>query len=132
MRTKVKRIKGRVSVYGGEFVILISESLADAFKSVKNFGYSNGDEVNTSALFFLDEKSGRGSGRCYYLFLTPKATVADIVHECVHFKNAVYDYHEVKIDTSWGMDEHEAYFLDHLVNFVFRKVYPECINLYKK
>jgi hypothetical protein len=132
MRAKVKRIKGRVSIYGGDFVILIADSLADSFKSVKSFKYDKGNEVNTAALFFLDDEAKTVNNRCYYLFLTPKASIADIVHECVHFKNAVYDYHEVKLDTNWGMDEHEAYFLDHLVNFVFRKIYPEHSNLYKK
>ena len=127
---KVRSYKGRVSLYGGNFVIKVADNIADAFKSVPSYKYEEGDETNVTATFFLDEEANTINKRCYYLFFTTKATVADIVHECVHWKNAIFSFHEIKLDAD--NDEAEAYLQDHLVNYVFKKVYPSYVDLYKK
>lgn len=138
-----KVLKGKVQIYGGHFVIKVTNDMYKTmFENTPHFKklfYNEKqfiEDVKNNyirAMFFLYEDEKRISKkRIYYLFFAKDATVADIVHECVHWKNSIFDYHGVTNTTNVGDDEHEAYFLDHLVNYVFKNIYPKSTKLYKK
>lgn len=127
---KIKKYKGKVPIYGGEFVLVVAEDLVEGFKSVPAVKYDPEEFEGTRALFFLDTKAKTMNNRCYYLFFRSNATVPEIVHEVIHWKNRIFDYHGVDLDLS--NDEHEAYFVDFLVNYIFKKIYPAHSELYKK
>lgn len=128
--SKVRNYKGKLGVYGGNFVIKVSDSIEDAMKSVPNYEFKPGDADGVKACFFIDTEAKTSNNRCYYLFFTPNPTIAEIVHECIHWKNEVFSYHGVKVD--FDNDEHEAYFIDYLVNHIVKLLYPDFKQLYKK
>ena len=55
-------------------------------------------------------------GHEVFLIFQEGNTIPAIVHECVHAKNYVFQFHGILIDTE--NDEHEAYFVDYLVRNV--------------
>lgn len=138
-----KVLKGQVQLYGGAYIIKISDDLyktcIENTPQFRNAHRGDNDLIEDlknnkiNGLFWLYENNNnKKKKRIYYLFFRKKATVADIVHECVHLKNAVFDYHGIINTTEYGGDEHEAYFLDNLVNFVFKNIYPKNTKLYNK
>lgn len=138
-----KVLKGQVQLYGGSYIIKISN---DLYKTcIENTPQFRNEHKNDSdliydlknnkinAMFWLYENdNNKKKKRIYYLFFRRAATVADVVHECVHWKNAIFNYHGVLNTTVYGEDEHEAYFLDHLVNYVFKNIHQKNTKLYNK
>lgn len=106
--------KLRIPIYQSSLWIVVCPSIPKAIDYVE-------DQINTkvappevgSVTAYTYSVEKENGARRFVLFLRPKSKPGEIAHECKHLVNHIFSWHGISL--SLTNDEHECYYLDHLV-----------------
>ena len=119
-----KIYKKDLSPLRGELHLVVTSDIA-AFAELHNV---ENIEPSDSAMFF--EKNGDDQEMDFYIVVNAsnKTVLRDLLHEVVHFKNAVMKYFSFKHD--FDNDEWEAYFMEYYTAWCIAKIKPKLNSLF--
>lgn len=116
--------KKDLAPFRGELCLVVTKDIATFAEAHNVENIDSGD----SAMFF--EKFGDDGEMDFYIVVdaSSKIILRDLLHEIVHFKNAVMKYFGVKHDMD--NDEWEAYFIEFYAAWCIAKIKPKLNSLF--
>ena len=104
-----KRIK--IPIYEGSITVVVNPTIEEGYKEINVTTERDSlDRIHAMCIVF--------GGREFAMILTPKTTVGEIAHECLHCVNRTLMDIGYSVDPD--NDETQAYFLNWMVDEVYK------------